>query len=265
MGGIFCGQFRGLPAPGRPDTWSGCSFTGDEIADFVRSRDLRLVAISGEGTQYMMVTLRRAARAPAATGATIEAVTAADGSACVPQRGPRASISLWGRGLPAASDLNDLSVVVGGTRVRGCYLSPIGASGGYQMNVLLPKAIAPRPVPVELYFRGATIGKGSIEVVPGPEPEPRLVSLTDEIDLTLSFKVRGRKLHAVLEDILNPADISFFIDGRPARKVHYECTHALLDRYCFAVALPRAVRKGIRPLTILVGSRELPRVEMEVL
>ena len=80
-GGVLCSQFRGSPQDQRPDTWSGCSFNGDEIAGFAASHGFQLLAISGEATQYMLVTLRKADRSADAdvSETNLLAVTASDG------------------------------------------------------------------------------------------------------------------------------------------------------------------------------------------
>ena len=59
-GGIARFQLNGLPpGPKTPDTWEGVRISRREVADFARDNDLQLLAIEGEGTQYMWTTWRK--------------------------------------------------------------------------------------------------------------------------------------------------------------------------------------------------------------
>ena len=58
-GGIFRGQFNGLPHSGAPDTWSGVTFSGEDIRAFTRENGLQLLALEDVQTQYMWTTWRR--------------------------------------------------------------------------------------------------------------------------------------------------------------------------------------------------------------
>jgi SAM-dependent methyltransferase len=265
-GGIFRGHFCGLPQGEHPDTWGGCSFTGDEIARFASSHGFQLLAISGEGTQYMLVTLRKADRFANAdvSGTRLLAVTASDGSGSVPQRGRRAGVSLWIAGLPEACDLNDLAVSFSGVATRGCYLGPIGPGGGCQMNVLLPKGLAPGLARVTLEYRGSLLGEKSIEIAAVPSRDPKVGVVTDGVNLLSRFRIECGTLKAVLEDIENPADVSFSIDGRAATETEFQCVDAFLDHYYYTVHLPRDVPAGKRLMTVRVAGQDLPPVDLEV-
>ncbi len=91
--------------------------------------------------------------------ATLVAVTLiSDGSTCVPRRGPNAAVSLWIRNAPADANLMILSAQINGKTVPGTYLSPVGAEGGCQMNVLLPGNVPLGDVDVALVQNGQVIG-----------------------------------------------------------------------------------------------------------
>ncbi len=57
-GGIFHGQFNGLPHPGDTNTWSGVVFSAADIRAFTRDNGLQLLSLDGEHTQYMWTTWR---------------------------------------------------------------------------------------------------------------------------------------------------------------------------------------------------------------
>ncbi len=267
QGGIFRGQFHGLPQGEHPDTWGGCSFTGDEIARFAASHGFQLLALSGEGTQYMLVTLRKRDRSADAdvSETRLLAVTPADGgTGAIPQRGRRAGVSLWIAGLPEACDLNDLNAGFNGVAARGCYLGPIGPGGGCQMNVLLPKGLAPGFARVTLEYRGSLLGEKSIEIAAVPARDPKVGVVTDGVNLLSRFRIECGTLKAVLEDIENPGDVSFYIDGHAATETEFQCVDAFLDHYYYTVRLPRDVPGGQRLMTVLVAGKDLPPVELEI-
>src|SRR5271169_356608 len=59
-GGIARFQLNGLPPGAKtPDTWEGVRISRQEVADFARDNDLQLLAIEGQGTQYMWTTWRK--------------------------------------------------------------------------------------------------------------------------------------------------------------------------------------------------------------
>ena len=60
-GGVLCCQLRGAPPLASemtraPATWTGCWFSGEQMAAFAREEDFPLVALSGLDTQYMWTT-----------------------------------------------------------------------------------------------------------------------------------------------------------------------------------------------------------------
>src|SRR5271170_6530474 len=51
-GGVFRGQFNGLPHSGDTNTWSGVVFSAEDIHAFTREHGLRLLNLTGVHTQY---------------------------------------------------------------------------------------------------------------------------------------------------------------------------------------------------------------------
>src|ERR1700733_13028462 len=58
-GGVFHGQFSGLPYPGDTNTWSGVAFSADDIRAFPRHNGLQLLILGGGHTQYTWTTWRK--------------------------------------------------------------------------------------------------------------------------------------------------------------------------------------------------------------
>jgi hypothetical protein len=265
--GVFRGQFYGALQSEEPDTWAGCSFTENEIAEFAAARGLQLLALSGGGTQYLWSTFRKADRSFPVDVSSVKvlAVTAACGTPTVPARGALAAVSLWIANLPDASDLNDLTVTFhAGPPLRPCYLSPVDPGGGCQLNVLLPKGIAPGIAPVGLRYRGKHLGGNSIEVLPGPDRVPRLISVTDGVNLLSAFRIECGAFKAVLEDIGDPAEVSFEIDGLPAVPDDFYCVEPVRDQFYYSVSVPAGVLSGKRALKIRASGVELPPVDLDI-
>jgi len=286
--GILCCQLRGA-APLASEmsresaTWTGSYFTGEEMAAFAREHDFHLVALSGLETQYMWTTWRKPAPAAAPRAQfVLKAVTATtNGGNIVPARGRDAAISLWIDGLPSDCHLGNLEIrfAVVPSRdslpsrdregasydLRGCYLSPIGPSGDCQMDVRLPQGITPGAYQVALYCDERMLGAPQpIEVIPAPPRNPKLLSITDGVNLASHRRIESGGVKVTLEDIANPAEVSFRVAGRPAESLAWECRDPITDTYEFAFHLAHKTKPGRHSLEITVSGRRLPSEPIEV-
>jgi SAM-dependent methyltransferase len=274
-GGLLRCQLRGTPPldsemEHESTTWTGCHFSGDEVAAFARERHLQLVALSGLQTQYMWVTLRKPPAllpSPDFSHVILKAVTAASsGKRSVPERGRESAVSLWIEGMPEAADLAVLAAGFDGVLQQGCYISPIGENGGCQFDVLLPRGIRTGSVPVTLrHHEGAMIaGPVPIEVTPGPPWEPKVLSVTDGINILSKFRVEKGGVKVTIEDIEHPEEVSFLVDGRAAEYLQYECKDPITFTYEFAFHPSPKVKNGERRLDISISGRALPPVSLQV-
>ena len=278
-GGVLCCQLRGVPplpteinrhAP----TWTGCSFTATQMAAFARERDFPLVALSGAGTQYMWTTwLKPGLSAPPDFSRTVlKAVTAANGEPRVPARGPAAAISLWIDGLPRTCHLGNLEVAFqpGGTGVsacllRGCYMSPITESGACQLNARLPGGLPAGPVSVTLHYDGRPLaGPRNVEVLPPAPRSPKVISVSDGLDIESKHRIVMGGVKVTIEDIERPEEVFFTVDGRPSEFGQFECKDPITSTYEFAFLLSKRTRLGTGSLRIRVSGRELPPVPIEI-
>jgi SAM-dependent methyltransferase len=281
-GGILCCQLRGAPPlptemERNASTWTGCFFTGEQMAAFARERDFQLVALSGLETQYMWTTWFKPAPsgAPDFSQTVLKAVTAAgNGEPRVPARGPAAAVSLWIEGLPPCCHLGNLEAVFrsGGAglpacllRARGCYLSPITESGGCQLNVRLPEGIPAGQTPVALTCDGRAPGEPkSIEVLPAPPRSPKVISVSDGIDIESKYRVAMGGVKVIVEDIERPEEVSFTVAGRPAEYLQFERKDPVTSTYEFAFHLSPKTRLGTRLLAVRVSGRDLAPIPIEV-
>jgi SAM-dependent methyltransferase len=272
-GGVLCCQLRGAP-PLRSEmereasTWTGCWFSGEEMAAFAREHDFHLVSLTGLDTQYMWTTFVKPGDSGAAdfSRAALKAVTnSANGEGCVPARGLAAEVSLWIDGLPAACHLGNIEATFGQARTRGCYLSAIAESGGCQMNVHLPKGTAPGHVEVALWFEDRRLGEPqSIEVLPPAPRDPRVVSVSDGIAITSKYRIEMGGVKVAMEDVERPEEVAFTVADRPAEFLQFECKNPVTDTYEFAFHLSPRTPLGRQTLTARVSGRELAPIPIEI-
>ena len=274
-GGILRCQMRGTPAldpemTQDPATWTGCYFSGDEIASFAREYHFLLVALSGLQTQYMWVTLRKPLAQlpkPDFSHLLLKAVTAAgSGKHSVPQRGREAAVSLWMDGMPEAVDLALVAVGFDGVLNRGCYISPIGENGACQFDAVLPEGAHAGEIPVTLHhYEGAVVaGPKPIEVMPGPPWQPKVLLVTDSINIASKYRIETGGVKVTIEDIEQPAQISFKVDRRAVGWMRTELKDPITFTYEFSFYLPDKVKDGERKLEISVAGLALPSLTLTV-
>jgi ubiquinone/menaquinone biosynthesis C-methylase UbiE len=268
-GGILRCQLRGERPPdselkAESATWTGCYFSSDEVAAFAREQHLQLVAVSGVETQYMWVTLRKPpTQLPELdfSHLSLKAVTAASsGQSSVPQRGHESAVSLWMDGVPQAADLAQLLVGMNDVLLQGCYISPIGETGGCQLNAVLPRGVSPGSLQISVHHHeGAVLaGPVPIEVTPGPPWDPKVLSITDGINLLSKNRSESGSLKVTIDDVQRPEQVSFLIDGRPIEHLQYICTDPITFAYQFTLYLSNKVENGGRRLDISISGRALP-------
>jgi SAM-dependent methyltransferase len=269
VGGVFRGQFNGLPPASNPDTWAGVSFSSDDIHNFTRAAGLELLALEGMHTQYMWTTWRRrgAALVVESGAPAIRRITNAYGSEpVIPQRGPYAALSLWTLNLPHECDLNTLEVRIDGASATPVYLGPAEIDGVQQINVMLPPNTRTGLVPVELLHNGRRLCEpATARVIPAGPLVPRIVSVTDGINVIERNRSTTGAIKLQLEEVLHPELISATLGGKPVRDVQI----ALIDpvRRLFEVncRLPEELADGSHQLRVWVGERALPPVEVDKL
>ena len=184
-GGVFRGQFNGLPHSVIPDTWSGVVFSADDIRNFTRETGLQLLALEGIQTQYMRTTWRKFVSGPALPAPFIKGITNAHSYEPVAPKSERhAAISIWVANLPEECDLNNLEVVVEGVAADPFYVGWPIAEGVRQVNAWLPEGIRTGLLPVEIRMNGRAIcAPGTVRIIPAGPMVPRIISVTDGVNL----------------------------------------------------------------------------------
>jgi ubiquinone/menaquinone biosynthesis C-methylase UbiE len=272
-GGVVACQLRGsspIATELRPgmETWTGCWFGAEEIYAFSAMQKFPLVAISGMGTQYMVTVFRKPAGAEQAPSDNIvlkDVTAASGGQRRIPARGREAAVSLWIDRFPEGGGLAEFPVQFGETLQTGCYLSPVSESGGCQLNATLPSGLPPGRVRVCLTHRGTPIGQAhEIEVLPAPPRDPKILRVMDHVNQLSERRIENDGMKVSIEDVDDPAQVSFAVGGRRADFVIMDCADPITSTYIFGFPVPRGTRKGSQRLTARVGARELPAVEIEI-
>jgi SAM-dependent methyltransferase len=273
-GGLLRCQMNGLPPHAkRYDTWSGVRIAPDEVTRFAREHDLQLLALDGIWTQYMWVALRKMREGWTQSlesrrvdrSANIRNISnALMGEAVAPAAGPLAALSLWVENLPEECDLNHLAVTAEG---RACRLTYIGAPEGgiSQVNVVLPERIRTGFVQVEARWLGQPLCAPSWVRITPPGPfVPRLITITDGIDLLSGTRIVTRSLKVMMLEVAQPGAFRATVDGQEALDIDSFCADPITGRYEFNFRLPDGISSGAREVRIALGKREFPSVAIEV-
>jgi SAM-dependent methyltransferase len=259
-GGVFHGQFNGLAHQGDTNTWSGVVFSAADIRAFTRDHRLLLLNLDGEHTQYMWTTWARAAR-PAgfneiAAPAIRRITNAYTGEPLIPQRGRHAALSLWINHLPAGCDLNNLEVLVDGEPGVTIYVGPADSEGLQQVNAWLPDGVRTGLVPVELRRDGYPLCPTAIaRIIPSGPLVPRIVSVTDGINLVEKNATRTGLLKVQIEEVSAPDLVSATVDEEPVKHLDILRTDPRPPRHELNLELPRGLSPGDHILRIQVGPR----------
>ncbi len=256
-GGIFHGQFNGLPHSAVPDTWSGVVFTANEIHAFARDHGLELLNLDGVQTQYMWTTWRKPATPASNSSAapSIRRVTNAySGEPLIPDRGRHAAISVWIKNLPAGCDLNNLQILVDGAHAIPIYIGPASAEGLQQLNAWLPQPVRTGLVPVEVRIDGRRVCDPAVaRIFPAGPPVPRIVSVSDGINLVEKNATSTGTLKIQIEELTKPEALSATIGGRAVEKLDVLCTDPHPPRYEVNLEVPKGLAPGLLQLEMNTG------------
>lgn len=268
-GGFARLQINGLPKTDKTyTTWEGVRVSANEVHRFTREQGVRLLSLTGIETQYMWTTWQKPPldEKPVDTrGCRIRhVVNAFSGEQAVPSNGRLACATLQIENLPPACDLNSLEAIVDEVPGVGCYVGP-PVNGLSQFNVFMPKGVRTGLVPVEVMWRGHLLcPPATIRVIPAGPAIPRLVSVTDGVNLLSTQRIQNNSVKVIIEEADSVADFHATIDGAPVRDVKTFRTDPLASRYEVNFLLPRSCRNGGHVLRIALGPRLLTEIGIEV-
>ena len=274
--GILRAQFNGLPqTDSQYDTWAGVRFSAEELIDFARQHDFQVLVLEDALTQYMWTTWRKrehgwrdqldaiASRLPKTQ---IRRITNARSSEpLAPASGRFASISIWVDRLPDECDLFDVEVLVNQLPARTTYIGPPGLGRLQQVNAILPELNATGLMPVELrWFGHALADPATLRVIPPGPDVPRIVTITDAVDLLAGTSIGTRRIKARLESVAHPEEFGATVDGLPVVDIETFCTNPLPKQYEFNFKLPEAIGAGSHRLELRLGRRRFAPIPIEV-
>ena len=270
-GGLIRCQINGLPPSARSyDTWSGVRVSAEEVRDYARARRLALLALEGVGTQYLWVTFRKpfadaGSEAPLVLLPRIHRVSNANSSEpAIPLRGRFAALGLWVEGLPEWADLLRLEAFVDGAPAFLSYLAHPEPDGLRQLNLHLPEGLTSGLKPLHLLLDGQPVAEARVRLVPPGPVVPRLVSLTDGIDLLSGTNITSRTVKISFEEIERPEDLRVFVrwagaDPVPAEEMEYFCTNPRVPSHELNFRMPAAAPAGEVEVLVGLGRRLLGR------
>lgn len=259
-GGIFRGQFNGLPHSAVPDTWAGVVFSPADIRALTRENGLQLLALEGVETQYMWTTWRKLIPGPTLPAPFIKGiVNAISGEPVAPKRERHAAISIWIANLPEECELNNLEVLVEGAAAEPTYVGPPIAEGVRQVNAWLPAGIRTGLLRVEVRMNGRPIcPPGTARVIPAGPLIPRIISVTDGVNLVEKNRTTTGILKIQLEEVSAPERIEVTIAGRPAAWCEITCIDPRAPRHEMNLGVPKDLASGRHVLEVRIGKWRLP-------
>ncbi len=279
-GGILRAQFNGLPHHDSAyDTWSGIRLSASELLSFAGDHDFQVLALEGASTQYMWSTWRKHPRGwfnlmfdrmdqplELETQPAIRRITNAESTEPVaPSRGRYASISLWIENLPADCGLHHLRVTIGASFGTVTYIGPPDASKLQQVNVLLPPLEATGLLPVEVTWLGTALCPPStLRVIPPGPQVPRILAVTDGVNLLSGTTIQTRAVKIVVEDLMHPDEFGAHVSGMPVEGLEIFCTDPRPQRFEVNFRLPEPVGPGPHDLTLHIGRRRFAPIALEV-
>jgi SAM-dependent methyltransferase len=268
-GGVLRCQLNGLPAHARAyDTWSGVRVAPGEMAQFARKQGFQLLALEQIWTQYMWITCRKLGEAapPRAGAPRIRHITnAITGEAAAPVAGPMASLSLWIENLPGDCDLNAIAVAADSRSCRPSYIGEPAHDGVTQVNAALPPGLRTGLVPIEVFSNGSPLcGPAWMRMIPAGPPVPRVVSLSDGVNLLSGCVVASGMVKAVMVEIDHPGDFRATVDGHEVGGIETFCVDQLFQRYEFNFPLPAQIGRGRHLVRVSIGKRGFGPFPIEV-
>ncbi len=270
-GGLVRMQFNGLPQSARQyDTWFGVRISAEDLIAFAMEYDFQVLAMEGISTQYMWTTWRKREpgwrSAEVSSRAEIHRITNAQNSEPVaPNRGLFACVSVWMRYLPADVDLVDLEITAGNRKARAMYAGPPDESGVRQLNAVLTECDDTGLMPLELLWRGKPLcAPAVLRMIPAGPAVPRLLSVTDGVNLLAGNRIETRFIKATFEEVEHADRFAAALDGDALPDVDVFCTDPQSRRYEVNIRLPEGTAAGPHALELRLGRRRFAPVGIDV-
>jgi hypothetical protein len=176
-----------------------------------------------------------------------------------------ASLTVSIENLPAGCDLNGIAIGADGRSCRPCYIGEPEHDGVTQVNAELPPGLRTGLAPIEVFLHGRALCPAAwMRMIPAGPPVPRIVSISDGINLLSGNIVASGIVKAVMAEIDRPGGFRATVDGRQAAGVETSCVNPLFQSYEFNFPLPAQIGRGPHEVRIAIGKREFGPVPIEV-
>jgi SAM-dependent methyltransferase len=272
-GGLLKCQFNGLPETERrpADTWSGVRFSAGELRAYCQEHGLQLLSLDGANTQDLWICARKQppgwtrSLAPQDGVHLVEVGNTYTSDRLVPVSGRFSAVSLWVKNLSPGADINNLEIEIGGRKTLPCYLSEDSGRAPVQINAFLPAGLPTGLVQVRLWMLGRPVSNfARLRLIPPPPRRPRLLGVTDAIELLSPFRIETGTIKAEVEEAGLSPEIAADIDGVPAQDIEIRCVNPLSEHYAVIIKTPSQIGPGQHSLNLRLHGRILPAVSIEV-
>lgn len=261
-------QLNGRPrgSKDRYTTWDGARFSSEEIMDFARAHDMQVLALDGVSTQYMWTTWRKQPdswqvqqehRTFETPPARIHRITNASGSEpFVPASGRFAAFTMWMENLPPGTGLHQVRVSVGDNFGSIIYVGSQSSTSLVQITVAMPRLENTGLLPVKLWWMDSLLAPPAMLRVTPPGPAvPRIVSISDAINLAAGPDIENRRVKMTIEEVLRPEQIALRVNNLPVLDLEYVCVDPRPPLYELNFRLPDELGPGYYPLQLRIGHR----------
>jgi hypothetical protein len=176
-----------------------------------------------------------------------------------------ASLSLGIENLPGDCDLNAIAIGADGRSCRPSYVGEPAHDGVTQVNAALPPGLRTGLVPIEVFSDGTPLcAPAWMRMIPAGPPVPRVVSISDGVNLLSGCVIASGMVKAVMMEIDRPGDFRATVDGCEAGGIETFCVDQLFQRYEFNFPLPAQIGRGRHLVCVSIGKREFGPFPIEV-
>jgi SAM-dependent methyltransferase len=265
---VFRGQFNDLPpaAAETYDTWTGCRLSGGEIRAFTRENGFDLLDLSGTNTQYLWTTWRKRVAEqphtgtfipPGGTAPKVRRITnSVSTEPAVTTTGRFSAMSLWVEGFPPECELNGINAWLGGREAMPFYVgSPIYDGVHPQLGIAMPRDMPTGLHPIRVVWNGAELLSATVRVLPPAPPLPRVVSVSDAVNILFAGQVSSGLVKVVTEEMADPTKFFATLSGHMVQKLSWFLTDPVPPQCEIDFALPPGIGTGTHILEIRYGRR----------
>jgi hypothetical protein len=120
-------------------------------------------------------------------------------------------------------------------------------------------------VPIELHWLGQPVcAPGWIRIVPPGPPAPRIVELTDAINLLSGNRISTGLVKVTMREVARPDEFRVTVSGRETALPEFFCVDPIVRRFEFNFRLPEGLAKGPHEVRTRLGRREFAPLAIEV-